>query len=138
MLVDAANQIQVSDFGFAVRLEETNLASLLAGTPAFMAPEQIDSCWGEISPRTDIWGLGSVLYFLLYGRPPHDGGDVPSTLARAVARQPVLFPKKGEVLIPVSVCEILKRCLNKDLDQRFESARSLATALNHASDSLQG
>src|SRR5262245_8788514 len=63
LLVDEAGRIRVTDFGMAVRFSEPRgEEALLAGTPAFMAPEQVDRCWGAISPRADVWGLGAVLY----------------------------------------------------------------------------
>ena len=68
LLLDNHDQIRITDFGLAVRLATEAPAALLAGTPAFMAPEQVDPCWGAISPRTDVWGLGAVLYALVYGQ----------------------------------------------------------------------
>ena len=68
LLLDDHDQIRITDFGLAVRLATEAPAALLAGTPAFMAPEQVDPCWGAISPRTDVWGLGAVLYALVYGQ----------------------------------------------------------------------
>ena len=61
------------------------LLIVIVADPDAEAPEQVDPCWGAISPRTDVWGLGAVLYALVYGQAPHVGRNVPDTLAR-VAR----------------------------------------------------
>jgi eukaryotic-like serine/threonine-protein kinase len=129
LLLDDQGGVRVTDFGLAVRLSESPPASdFLAGTPAFMAPEQIDPCWGAVSPRTDVWGLGSVLYFLLGGRPPHVGPDVPTTLAQVVSKAPVRLPEERLGHLP-PVLAILRCCLEKRSGDRFQSAGELALAL---------
>lgn len=130
LLLNEVGQIRVTDFGFAVRLAEDSSRGLtLAGTPAFMAPEQADSTWGTISPRTDVWGLGAVLYFLLFGRPPHAGPDVVSTLAAVVSSRPVTIPPTGNEELPSAITLLLSRCLAKSPLDRFKSAQDLAQAL---------
>jgi serine/threonine protein kinase/DNA-binding CsgD family transcriptional regulator len=130
LLLDDAGQIHVTDFGFAVRLAEASSRdSALAGTPAFMAPEQVDRSWGEISPRTDVWGLGGVLYFLLYGQPPHQGSDVPSTLANVVSNRPVLLPLETNQNISSTLRTLLHRSLAKSPSERIETAQQVADAL---------
>lgn len=129
LLLDEDGQIQVTDFGFAVRESEARAGTVLAGTPAFMAPEQVDSTWGQLSPRTDVWGLGGVLYFLLYGVPPHAGADVPTALANVTSNQPVIVPpieseKNSSALLP-----LLAHCLAKNPHERLESAGNLSRAL---------
>lgn len=130
LLLSATGQIRVTDFGFAVRLAENSSRGLsLAGTPAFMAPEQADSSWGPISPRTDVWGLGAVLYFLLYGRPPHEGPDVAATLTGVSSRQPVSFPDDRKPNVSVQLRDIVERCLRKPPEERIVSAAFLAERL---------
>ena len=130
LLIDESGKIRVTDFGMAVRFYEPLIDdALLAGTPAFMAPEQVDRCWGNISPRTDVWGLGAVLYFLLFGKPPHYGPDVPSVLASVVSRTPVKVPPDSDRQVPGPVIDLLKRCLAKSPDERIQSASALAGSL---------
>jgi eukaryotic-like serine/threonine-protein kinase len=124
-------RIRVTDFGLALRLlEPASESALLAGTPAFMAPEQVDPCWGLISPRTDVWGLGGVLYFLLFGQPPHTAGDVPSTLGSVVSKTPVRIPNDRAGRIPRAVLDIVNRCLAKRPRDRLTSADVLANMLS--------
>jgi eukaryotic-like serine/threonine-protein kinase len=130
LLLDAGGKVMVADFGLAVQqIESAQRESLLAGTPAFMAPEQVDSCWGPVSPRTDVWGLGGVLYFLLFGKPPHDAEDVPTVLSRVVSKTPVEFPANAGVQFGARLVEIVGRCLAKNPADRFGSAGELSTAL---------
>jgi RNA polymerase sigma factor (sigma-70 family) len=137
LLLDDHAQIRITDFGLAVRLATEAPAALLAGTPAFMAPEQVDPCWGAISPRTDVWGLGAVLYALVYGQAPHVGRNVPDTLARVVSGTPVKFPRRGnrrsEPLLAKGLVEVLKRALAKSPTERFASAGEFGAALAAAS-----
>lgn len=130
LLLSDTGQIRVTDFGFAIRLaEDSGRKHALAGTPAFMAPEQADSTWGPISPRTDVWGLGAVLYFLLYGRPPHDGPHVAATLTGVLSRQPVSFPDDRKANVSVQLRDIVERCLRKPPEERIVSAAFLAELL---------
>ena len=80
----------LTDFGFS-RLGSAPVDRHSGGTPGFLAPEQIADAFGRVSRQTDVFGLGSVLYFLMTGQPPFAGRDVPETLAltlssRAAAR----------------------------------------------------
>jgi serine/threonine protein kinase len=132
LLLDASGAVRVTDFGLAVRLADDAPAALLAGTPAFMAPEQVDPCWGPISARTDVWGLGATLYFLLYGRAPHQGRSVADTLAKVVSGRPVRFPKHSSALARETV-EVCRKCLAKRPAERFATAADVASALESRS-----
>lgn len=131
LLLENTGRIRVTDFGLAVRLiDGTGFSARLAGTPAFMAPEQVDLSWGEISPRTDVFGLGAVLFFLLFKRPPHEGANVAEVLCRVVDSHPVEIPAistQGSA----TMIEILGRCLAKRSEQRFGTAMELAEELRH-------
>ncbi|MCI0359700.1 MAG: sigma-70 family RNA polymerase sigma factor [Planctomycetaceae bacterium] len=129
LLLDELGQIRIADFGLAVRLADEAPAALLAGTPAFMAPEQVDPCWGPISPRTDVWGLGAVLFYLLFGQPPHRGRSVRDTVAQVVAGTPVVFPAETKE-VPGKLISVCRRCLAKRSEDRYATAAELATALD--------
>jgi eukaryotic-like serine/threonine-protein kinase len=132
LLLDDSGQIRVTDFGFA--LANTGLpVARLAGTPAFMAPEQIDSSWGPISARTDVWGLGSVLFFLLTGHPPHRGSTLSDVLSHATSAAAVPIPPLHAS--HSGLAEILRRCLVKQPIKRFASALELSEALHSIPDS---
>ena len=94
-----------------------------------MAPEQVSGYWGPISPRTDVYGLGGVLYALLTSRPPYDGRRSADVLAKVVSAQPVRPPSKSRSDIPESLNDICQRCLSKSPDARFATAKELHDAL---------
>jgi RNA polymerase sigma factor (sigma-70 family) len=130
ILLSGENDAQVTDFGLAVSPRAELLPPLaLGGTPSFMAPEQIDAVWGPITPRTDVFGLGAVLFALLTGQPPHTGRRTADVLARSVARLPVQFPTRAEASLPPELVDLCVRALAKDPAERNASAQEFAEAL---------
>ena len=94
----------------------------ILGTPAYMSPEQVQG--GRVDARTDVFSLGAVLHEMISGKRPFSGA---STLERAhaiVHEEPALLPTA-----PPLVAQVVRRCLAKDPDARFQSARDLAFAL---------
>jgi serine/threonine protein kinase len=73
LLLKRDGHVVVVDFGVAFRANESLVGVRFAGTPAFMAPEQVLFPGDGVSIRTDIYGLGATLYTLLAGRPPYIG-----------------------------------------------------------------
>ncbi|HEX5104922.1 MAG TPA: sigma-70 family RNA polymerase sigma factor [Pirellulaceae bacterium] len=128
LLLDEQGQIHVTDFGLAARAAAGE-SNLLAGTPAFMAPEQVDPAWGPISPRTDIFGLGAVLFFLLFGQPPHTGATIAEVLSRVAADSPVAIPDQRDDRLNLDLVAIIRRCLAKSPAGRFPTAAELAAGL---------
>ena len=94
-----------------------------------MAPEQVDPCWGVVSARTDVWGLGGVLLFLLTGQTPHGGRDVAEVLAQVVSGSPVNLPEAAASSLPRPIVDVIRRCLAKPPEERFASALELAESL---------
>ncbi len=129
LMLDRAGNVLVTDFGLAVHVADARSLHAVAGTPAFMAPEQVDRCWGEISPRTDVWGLGAVLYSLILGRPPHTGENVPDVLAQVVSGKPVAFSSADNATLSPQLASVCRRALAKIPAERFASAAEMAAAL---------
>ena len=89
---------KVSDFGLAKRIEgEAALAETytVRGTPSYMAPEQTREGAKAMGPRTDVYGLGAVLYACLTGRPPFQGASVPETMRLVQQQEPIRFATCG-------------------------------------------
>jgi eukaryotic-like serine/threonine-protein kinase len=98
----------------------------LVGTPAFMAPEQLQG--GEVTPATDVYALGVVMYQMLTGALPFHG-DTPLATALKRLNEPAPSPRKlfGDI-DPVWEQTIL-RCLERDPAMRFSSTQDVVTAL---------
>jgi tetratricopeptide (TPR) repeat protein len=109
----------VADFGIAVDADQAPEARGVAGTPAYMSPEQAS---GEraIDQRSDVYGLGATLYALLAGAPPFEG---PSR----AGRPPSLREQCRDV--PRDLELVVARCLEPDPERRYPSARALAEDL---------
>ncbi len=135
----ADGRVKILDFGLASVREtlppegdtssETLTASLpgtAMGTVGYMAPEQVR---GETAdPRSDIFGLGCVLYEMLSGQRPFERDTAPETLT-AILREEVPSLADSGFQVPREVETIVTRCLEKSPDRRFQSASDLAFAL---------
>lgn len=94
-------------------------AGTLLGTPSFMAPEQFepDGPFGAVETRTDVWGFGATLFFMLTGRPPFTATNVVD-LYHQVTTQPVPSPGSIRGSVPVVLDEVVAACLKKRVDER--------------------
>ncbi|WP_165220137.1 serine/threonine-protein kinase [Aquisphaera insulae] len=101
--------------------------SRVLGTPLFMSPEQAAGT-PEVDPRSDIYSLGAVAYFLLTGRPPFQG-DRGLAVMLAHTRDPVTPPSQVVPSIPIDLERVVLRCMAKDREDRFPDAASLEQAL---------
>jgi dipeptidyl aminopeptidase/acylaminoacyl peptidase len=129
ILLDAEGVAQVTDFGLARRLGQAPSLEneQISGTPSYMAPEQAQVRSTRLSPATDIWGLGAILYELLTGRPPFTG-DSPKAILDLVIAGAVRQPTRCQTL-PRDLEAICLKCLSRDPQQRYASARTLADDL---------
>jgi Tol biopolymer transport system component len=122
----------VMDFGIALavsaaaggRMTETGLS---LGTPHYMSPEQATAD-KEITGRSDIYSLASVLYEMLTGDPPHTGSSAQQIIVKIIADEarPVGEVRKS---VPANVAAALGKALEKLPADRFESAKAFADAL---------
>jgi PAS domain S-box-containing protein len=97
----------------------------VVGTPAYMAPEQAQGRLDQIDQRTDIFGLGGMLYEILTGRPPFVGSNTIEVLRKAMRGDP---PRPRELWpeVPPALEEACLRALAKDPGQRYARAEDLA------------
>ncbi len=125
--------VKLLDFGLVKTTSGTQdpegltLRGLIAGTPAYLSPEQAASR-GELDARSDIYSLGTVGYFLLTGRPPFEG-ETPVHLLMAHLQQaaPPLSASGREC--PADLEAVIARCLEKNPDDRFQDVIVLERAL---------
>jgi hypothetical protein len=115
------------DFGLAAPVASADLARI-SGTLPYMAPEQARGQSERIDPRTDVYGVGAVLYEILTGRPPHQGASR-EELWRSACAGDVVPPRQLNGRVPGAVNALCLRCLAKDPTQRFASAAELAGAV---------
>ncbi len=97
------------------------------GSPLYISPEQAMGDDGT-DPRTDIYSLGAVMYFLLTGHPPFDG-DRPMKVLIAHAHEEVLPPSQVNPDVPADLELVVLRCLAKRREDRYPDAVSLKNAL---------
>ena len=140
VMVTRDGRVKILDFGIAkLRLREPNLdqrtvttplrtaADTMLGTAGYMAPEQIR---GEpTDERVDLFALGAMLFELLTGRRAFDRDSRVETL-NAVLHDDIPALGAAAANVPMAVDRIVRRCLDKDPDARFQSARDLAFALD--------
>ncbi len=128
IMLDEDGNVRIMDFGIARSLVGQGLteAGLLVGTPEYMSPEQVE---GEnVDPRSDLYSLGVVLYEMVAGRRPFEGGSALS-IAHKQRYEAPRDPRTFSSEIPEGLASIILKCLNKDKASRFESARALGDAL---------
>jgi eukaryotic-like serine/threonine-protein kinase len=130
VLLDGEGHIRVSDFGLARSLHGlTPWASEIEGTGPFMAPEQVSRAWGKIDFRTDVYGVGAVLFTLLTGRPPWIGRSLAGILADVTSTSPVIAPDQIRSGVPRSVSEVCRKSLSKAPEYRHQTVQDLRLAL---------
>jgi hypothetical protein len=118
----------------ATRSALTDVGTIV-GTVPYMSPEQIEG--HEVDARTDIFSLGVVLYEMLSGRRPFAGDSRASLMAAIVAAEPPALSSL-QPRTPASVERLILRCLAKDPDNRWQTARDLAAELRWISEAGSG
>lgn len=136
LMLTPRGHVKVLDFGLA-KLEapadgdETQLitdAGVVMGTVAYMSPEQ--ALGHEVDHRTDLFSLGVVLYEMAAGRLPFAGATPSETMARILGSQPEALARFNYE-IPEALDRIVRKCLDKDRERRYQSARDLLVDLRN-------
>jgi serine/threonine protein kinase len=109
------------------------LPQMIMGTPEYMAPEQFEG--NPVSPATDIYALGIILYELVTGLHPY-AADTPVAAAIRRAKHP-LPPSSLRPKVPGQCDRVIERCLEYDPERRFQSAKEVAKALRAGPANIQ-
>lgn len=128
VLIGPDDEPKLTDFGLTKSLVDPTQSLESAGSPNFMAPEQVDSSLGVTGTPTDVFGLGAILYYLLTGRPPALGETLTETL-HAVVQDDPLPPNALRPGLPADLATIALRCLEKSPERRYASAVEVAEEL---------
>jgi WD40 repeat protein/predicted Ser/Thr protein kinase len=150
VLLDAAGQPHVADFGLAKAVErarteppsaregdqsdardfpeECTREGQVLGSPGYMPPEQADPGRGPVTFASDVYALGALLYSLVTGRPPFAGATVTATLTQVMNDEPAP-PRRINSSVPRDLETICLRCLQKQPARRYASAREVTNDL---------
>jgi Protein kinase domain len=126
VMLDGAGKIRITDFGLAGIAASIQGAEVRAGTPAYMAPEQLAG--KEVTAKSDIYSLGLILYEILTGKRAFEAATLPELIK--LREQGALTSASSIVkdLDPL-IERVMLRCLDKDPAQRPASALQVAAAL---------
>jgi serine/threonine protein kinase len=126
VMIDGRGRARITDFGLAVVSAELSGAEVLAGTPAYMAPEQLAG--KEATPRSDIYALGLVLYELFTGKRAYEAQSVGELIALHEKSTPPTPSSHVKDIDPLAE-RVIMRCLEKAPHKRPASAVQVALAL---------
>ncbi|MGZ5445560.1 MAG: LpqB family beta-propeller domain-containing protein [Thermoanaerobaculia bacterium] len=138
IMVTRDGRAKIVDFGVAKLTERSGERAALSGvttptarvgTTAYMSPEQIEG--KTVDRRTDVFAFGAVLYELLTGRSPFASAQYADTIHNVVHLEPPLDP------IPRDLRRIVRRCLRKEPELRYDSLRDVALDLREAATELE-
>ena len=131
VIMDAEGQPHITDFGLAKRMEldgGLTQSGAVLGSPNYMSPEQAAGRQDLLGPASDVYSLGAILYELLTGRAPFRGETPIATLEKVRLEEPIA-PTKVNAKTPADLETLCLKCLEKQPERRFASARLLAEDL---------
>ena len=131
VLVDTADQVRLTGFGLASRLPRERQAptppEVIAGTLAYMAPEQTGRMNRSIDTRSDLYALGVTFYEMLTGALPYTAADPMEWVHCHIARQPVPIGERAAVPGPISA--LVMKLLAKNAEDRYQTAAGVEADL---------
>jgi eukaryotic-like serine/threonine-protein kinase len=129
---DDPSFVKIVDFGIS-KVAHARVADTLTrrgtvlGTAFYMSPEQAQS-FADLDGRTDLFSVGAILFEMLAGRPPHEGPTYEAVLI-AICTQDAVDVRTHAPEVPAAVAAVVRRALERDREQRFQSAREFLTAV---------
>jgi serine/threonine protein kinase/tetratricopeptide (TPR) repeat protein len=147
VMVGDDGRVRVLDFGLAKLVEETKDPGLtqlptevlteqgvVMGTVPYMSPEQIEG--KPVDPRTDIFSLGVLLYEMVTGKRPFEGDTSPALMSSILKDTPPQISSR-RVDLPRHLDRVIQRCIEKEPDQRLQTARDVLNELTGLRDELR-
>jgi serine/threonine-protein kinase len=140
LIFNESGTLKVTDFGIAKMLGGSRTLATRAGevigTPAYMAPEQAKG--GELSPATDVYAVGVMLYELLSGRRPFsDEGDPLSLLFKHAYEDPDPLDEVAPA-VPRPLVDVTMKALSREPEDRYQSAEEFGVAVAEAATTAWG
>jgi serine/threonine-protein kinase len=125
IMVLRGGQVKLTDFGLASLVRDTSLTTTggTMGTVHYMSPEQVRG--EKLDARSDIFSLGATFYEMLAGRRPFQAQEPAAVMNQILTMDPPAIPG-----LPADVSRTLERCLRKEREERFGSAREMITSLS--------
>ena len=127
VMLDERGDVRITDFGIAAVASDVRGAEALAGTPAYMSPEQLKG--QELTTRSDLYSLGLVLYELFTGKRAFEATSLPELLRLRQSDTQPSSPSSHVKDFDPAVERIIFRCLERDPDKRPATALQVAAAL---------
>jgi eukaryotic-like serine/threonine-protein kinase len=128
LIEDSTNTPYVADFGLAIREEDYLRETAVAGTPAYMSPEQARSEGHRLDGRSDMFSLGVIMYELLTGKKPFRGSSPLETLQQVISAVP-RPPRELVDTVPAELERICLKTLSKRASDRYATATEFAADL---------
>jgi len=135
IMVNKEGNAKIMDFGIARSLRTAGMTAegMIIGTPEYMAPEQVEGL--EADQRTDIYALGAIIFEMVTGRVPFEG-DSPLSVAYKHKNEAPIPPRKINFLVPEPLNGLILRCLEKEKDNRYQTADEVLADLVRIEDGL--
>src|SRR5438876_2318561 len=129
-------RVKIMDFGIArLQSAEVTGSGAIVGTPTYMAPEQITN--GAITPATDLFAVGCLLYELLSYQKPFEGETVHGVLYQVLTTDPKPLRTMAPSM-PAALERVASKAMNKVPEERYETARQMQSALFSIRAALSG
>jgi eukaryotic-like serine/threonine-protein kinase len=135
IMVDKEGTAKIMDFGIARSLRAAGMTAegMIIGTPEYMAPEQVEGL--EADQRTDLYAMGAILFEMVTGRVPFEG-DSPLSVAYKHKNEIPISPLKLNAEIPETFNKLILRCLEKQKENRYQTAEELLADLIRIEEGL--